>query len=202
MCGQQAQPAHVQLPCGCVHQRGCFLSCAGSSGLNSGNSRQLAPFVSGKEFLALACHCGERFWFPNSARRQWGYWSPGGAGPHGGGFRSICSEPTLRLFRHLSSNPHPELTVRFVAHRHVWVRCPMMGWGWGVGEQDRATPHFTDGQFEACPWSRSWEAGDLNLQQKASECSDHMLASLHHVGSRDLLPEVPGRLWLSLLPTF
>lgn len=92
--------------------------------------------------------------------------------------------------------------MRFVARRHVQIRRPVMGWGQGVGEQDRATPHFTDGQFEACPWFRSWEAGDLNLQWKASECSDHMLASLYHVESRDLLPEVPGRPWLGLLPTF
>lgn len=75
-----------------------------------------------------------------------GHWSPGSASPHGGGLGAICSEPTLRLFRHLSSLV-PDPFMCLVLSRHVCVRYPGTGLG---GQQRRAAPHFTDGVFEAC----------------------------------------------------
>ena len=72
--------------------------------------------------------------------------SPGSASPHGGGLNAICSEPTLRLFRHLSSLV-PDPFMCLVLSRHVCVRYPGTGLG---GQQGRAAPHFTDGIFEAC----------------------------------------------------
>lgn len=59
---------------------------------------------------------------------------------------SICSEPTLRLFRHLSSSAHPRTCNVLRALQHVQVHYPVTGLG---GQQSRSTLHFTDVEHAA-----------------------------------------------------
>ena len=87
---------------------------------------------------------------------------------------------TLRLFRHLSSSSVPDPLMCFAVSRHVWVHYPGTGLS---GQQGRATPHFTDGVFEACP---GHAAGKLWVPHTV------LILVIY-------LPEAPERAWLGSL---
>lgn len=146
-CGQQAQPACGQPPWSCSVEgtSGPILGCWHHSGLQqAAGTICLRRGVSCSGLSLQGAVLISQF-----SKELVGHWSPGSASPHGGGLGSVCSEPTLRLFRHLSSSSSvPDPLMCFAVSRHVWVHYPGTGLS---GQQGRATPHFTDGVFEACP---------------------------------------------------